>query len=253
MESKRFIPAGPTRPGLWVLGIAVVLGAGCKFQSTSQDSSSLESEGPQSTANEASPDADARKPPARAKTGSGIVINEGDPPLADGWSLRPMAGDLLATGAASAAAHPQLGLGGADPANLATPKREFAVIKKAFVYATQKVKKEHPGLGRGWLGNVTGTGPKCNVVHDAYAPHVRNYLQKSGIEFRYYQPVTVFDAGCLPYDLAAHVYMGIGTVPESIMDEPDLVGWYDPWRYGNTETLYKPGTGPNGASKVIPQ
>lgn len=131
--------------------------------------------------------------------------------------------------------------------------QEEQLIRNAYDYATKQVQKNGAVLGRGWIGNVTGCGMKCNEVHDAYQPHLQKYLadQLQGRQLNHYVPVTVFDSGWLPGDLSAHVYMGIGTKPQKIGEKPQLKSWTDPWRYGDS-TQYKPGTGPNTPDDVIP-
>jgi len=94
-------------------------------------------------------------------------------------------------------------------------------------------------------------GPTCDKVQQAYEIHVMQYIKKGGVKLRHYIPVVVFDAGNLPYDLAQHIYMGIGFKPAGMFDEPKLYGWIDPWRYGHTE-VYLPGTGPNSPDQIIP-
>lgn len=93
------------------------------------------------------------------------------------------------------------------------------------------LQKSLPGLGSGWGGNVTGNGPKCNVVSDAFWSLWGKY--GSGIEknLKCLKVGPAFDPGWLPLDLAAHVAIGIylrdcksGVAPIRVID---------PWRTGD--------------------
>ncbi len=173
-----------------------------------------------------------------------VVSTYGDEPTTGTTEGAETSGLALADGGCNGSGTPQ-------KAKLTAAEEEL-LIRNAYDYATKKVKAEQSGLGSGWMGNVTGCGPKCNQVHDAYQPHINQYLkeQLQGQNLQYLTPVTVFDSGALPYDMSAHVYMGIGTKPQQFGEKPVLKSWVDPWRYGNA-TQYKPGTGPNSPDDVI--
>ena len=172
--------------------------------------------------------------------------------------LSLLTGCKAKSGSSSVASESGAAVDPADAATYTPPAKkllsadeEIALIREAYDHATTLVKQELPGLGRAWTGNVTGLGPKCNVVQEAYERQVRIYLDAAKVDFKHYIPVSIFDSGWAPSDMSAHIYMGIGTKPKSFSEEPTLYSWTDPWRYGNT-AQFQPGTGPNSPNQIIP-
>jgi len=128
---------------------------------------------------------------------------------------------------------------------LLTPKQEKAFLQKVFNEATKTVKTKYPTMGRGWLGNVTRSGPECDKVHQAYENEVEKLIKKEGVKLRHFHPATLFSSGALPWDLTAHVYMGI------VDKNKKPVTVFDPWRNGSTKPI-APSQNPNRVDKVIP-
>lgn len=88
-----------------------------------------------------------------------------------------------------------------------------------------ELKKNLPGLGSGWCGNVTGSGPKCNVVSDAFW---KIWNKQPKLQLKCLAVNFAFDPGILPCDLAAHISVGIYLIGAPSGSTP--IFEIDPWR-----------------------
>ncbi len=96
-----------------------------------------------------------------------------------------------------------------------------------------------PYVGSDFIGNAT-VEPKCNEVHDFLCDLIEDLLVEQGITLTHYELASVFEAGSLPYDAAAHIYM-------AIIDPytREIIWVLDPWRTGNIDFI-DPVDNPNG-------
>jgi len=128
-----------------------------------------------------------------------------------------------------------------------SPQQELAYIQSLFDRAEQRVKSELSGYGRGWLGNVSRTGPHCDKVFYAFERELRRIAPNS--KFHHYLPVQLFSAGSLPLDIGAHIYMGVARKANGRPSESDLVYIYDPWRWGDVKPR-SPRNNPNRVDQI---
>jgi hypothetical protein len=108
---------------------------------------------------------------------------------------------------------------------------EMAVLQAILVaaYAELKADPAMGGLSCGWIGNLFRCGPECDQVSSKFGPIVDRMIaaekaKPNGVKFKCVEFVGLFDSGCLPCDLAAHVFFGIKI-------DGKLVHYIDPWRH----------------------
>ncbi len=109
---------------------------------------------------------------------------------------------------------------------------EFAKLQQIYNEVIDALETEFPYLGWGWCGNMTGLGPKCDQVSDAFARIIRPKLRAAN--FRCLTVVNIFDSGPLPGDLCAHVYFGVKHTGED-----RIILYLDPWRYGTDKNIWR--------------
>lgn len=118
-----------------------------------------------------------------------------------------------------------------EPCTAAVIQAEKDLIEKLLKEVEKELKEKLPNIGAGWGGNVTGNGPKCNVVNDAFWPIWNKHAQ--GLQLKCLSVDFAFDPGWLPWDLAAHISMGIYPkgAPKGTRPRWEI----DPWRNGHCE------------------
>lgn|GEM_PF-1715184 len=106
----------------------------------------------------------------------------------------------------------------------------------AAAYEELKADPDMDGLSCGWIGNLFRCGPECDQVAYKFEPIVKRLIRQEtnrdsngdgvpdGAQFKCVEFVGLFDSGCLPCDLAAHVFFGIKL-------DGKLVYYIDPWRH----------------------
>ena len=102
------------------------------------------------------------------------------------------------------------------------------------------LKKNLPGGGSGWWGNVSGSGPKCNKVSDEFWKYWNRYTgpnkdRKGWETFECLEVAAAFDSGILPMDLAAHISVGVFHKGDPKGARPLFV--VDYWLKGNCELI----------------
>lgn len=108
--------------------------------------------------------------------------------------------------------------------------KEMKAIQDALTVICIKLQQKFPGLGCGWIGNVFKCGPKCNEVSDEFWNLWNKYGPKN---LKCVKVVPLFDSGCLPCDVLAHIWMGIEV--KQCDGSWKLLYFFDAWRFGNCD------------------
>lgn len=123
---------------------------------------------------------------------------------------------------------------------------ERKIIEEALARVIAELKKKFPGIGNGWWGNVTGSGPKCNEVFEAFTDLWQKEMDFLKGKLKCLQMATLLDFGKLPFELQAHIACGVLS-----KDTKELLWVIDPWRYGSCN-LVDPRTCPNSWDEINP-
>lgn len=109
-------------------------------------------------------------------------------------------------------------------------------------------------LGQGWVGNITGWGYTCDVVHDFLQGRMTDYMDQAkaqGFVFDNYDFASIYSGGYISYvggALTQHIYMGI--VDQST---GNVVAFADPWRSLGYQSFTPAADDPNvGTISVTP-
>lgn len=118
-----------------------------------------------------------------------------------------------------------------NDAQIAEDEKVLRAILKGSIADYEK--RNGARLGEGWLGNITGSGDKCNVVHDRFTEIVdrlvRKMVTERGVAFKFHDMGTIVASGRLCEALSGHVYMALYRV--DVKGQPTkVVTYFDPWR-----------------------
>jgi hypothetical protein len=113
-------------------------------------------------------------------------------------------------------------------------KEAVALYRRVLKDAIEEYTKKYPDrpLGQGWIGNMTGCGDKCNVVHDRFTPIVerlfRKELKAKNCTVPTHDLVTRVASGTLRVEaLSGHVYIALVELREKATKDEFV---FDPWR-----------------------
>lgn len=107
-------------------------------------------------------------------------------------------------------------------------------------------------LGQGWVGNMTGWGYTCDVVHNFIQGRINHYqteMEHQGVVFDDYDFASAFSGGYVSYiggALTQHIYI---TVLDK--DTGEVIAFADPWRSYRYAQLTPDDLDPNTGSLVL--
>jgi len=116
-----------------------------------------------------------------------------------------------------------------------TATEEEVVLRGILKEAIVKYEEKHGSrLGKGWYGNVTGAGDKCNVVSDNLSPIIDGLvyanIRARNAGFFHHDLATIVAAGLLCEALSGHVYFALYRLDATKKKLGERVVTFDPWR-----------------------